>query len=413
MSSGLFTEYLVTVRLGIRHEIRERKTRLTYKGIGRLCMADKENTVSGKAGRSIETFPVLLTLPYKAPPSRKHRRVGSITAVAAVVCSTLIVATMVTCSALTTHIASPKASDPIPLVYATGTKPLPPTGTPPTLPTALPSPPPTPAPIIKLPAQHPIPYLCQPSQPTPTATPEVQPTPTPLNCTACPLTFSSSTASQDDIKAALASAADTYHLPHNLVFGVAQLESGWNPNLISCSYDIGLMQIKYGYWQSLDLIDVPACDIHATTYDPYILQDNANLGAKLLAYLECYFSFWGGSGSSVRHPGSGTMAWYYQNANLLFPDTHTANGSPNSASFCAATYHASSHPVYPAISASDDQSWSCPYTAKTGDNTLLDVVISTYNQGIGTTTSQGILNGWYVDYVERNIIDMSHKYGVG
>jgi len=44
--------------------------------------------------------------------------------------------------------------------------------------------------------------------------------------------------------------------------------------------------------------------------------------------------------------------------------------------------------------------WSCPYSATAGDNTLLDMTLSAYNEGAGYTDQYGIQNRWYVDGVE-------------
>lgn len=290
---------------------------------------------------------------------------------------------------------------------------------------ALPPTPPPPVPSITLPKERKIPPFCPPPTPTPspvatrtgTPAPTVIPSATPTpSCVPCPWNFSNPNPypSRADVKAALVAAADRYHLPHNLVFSIARLESGWNPYLVSCSYDIGLMQMKYGYWESVDLLNVPECGLTPTAYDPYILQDNAYLGAKMLAWLTCYYSYWGGTyGASLHYPGGGSIGWYYALAHKKYPDTHNPNGTVNASSLCAAVYHDANKLYYPALTATQETVWSCPYTATTGDNTLLDIVISTYNQGMGTTNSQGITNQWYVNIIEAYITQYGQSDGVG
>jgi hypothetical protein len=174
------------------------------------------------------------------------------------------------------------------------------------------------------------------------------------------------------------------------------------------------MQLKYGLWESVDLISAPECGLAQDTYDPYIPQDSAYLGAKLLAWLTCYYSYWGGVyGATLQNPGKGTLAWYYQQAGLQYPDTKNADGTANAHSLCAAVYHDATKPYYPFIAPTQEQTWSCPYSAKTGDSTLLDVVISTYNQGIGTTNDQGIANQWYIGYITKFIPYYGNTYGAG
>ncbi len=314
-----------------------------------------------------------------------------------------------------------------PLLFGTATPAAKGTTTPAATPRpVLPPPPPTPVPGIPLPAEHPLPRFCPPPTPTPTpaatATPDPKATPRPTatpaptatpSCVTCPWQFSAQSFTRDQVETALTKAATLYHLPHNLVYGVARLESGWNPYFISCSDDIGLMQLKRGLWQSMDELDVPECGLRATAYDPYDLQQNAYLGAKVLAWLSCFFSYWGGTGgANLANPGGGTIDWYYQQAQLAYPDL-TKAGKPNPASFCGAVYHDPNHLAYAAVAPTDAQVWSCPYTPKTGDSPLLDVVISAYNQGIGTTINNGIQNQWYVDIVEAYIVQYGQQYGAG
>ncbi|HZC78997.1 MAG TPA: hypothetical protein VE258_14695 [Ktedonobacterales bacterium] len=67
-----------------------------------------------------------------------------------------------------------------------------------------------------------------------------------------------------------------------------------------------------------------------------------------------------------------------------------------------ARYHDAAHPEYAALPenlASDG--WSCPYTPKTGDSTLLDITLSAYNAGAGAIYNCGCIpNPAYVASVE-------------
>lgn len=220
------------------------------------------------------------------------------------------------------------------------------------------------------------------------------------SCVPCPY-YKGNNPSQDQIRAALYTAADAYHLPRNLLLAVAWQESRWHEDVLSCDGGIGLMQLQYYTWPWLNQQSVPACGLSATSYDPNTLQGNANLGAKFLAWLSCFYSYWGNNGgSSLSNPGPYTMAWYYQQANLPYPDSKNANGSPNPNSLCAAVFNASDHPEYAALPSTTSQPWSCPYSATSGDPTLLDFTLSAYNEGPGYTDQYGIQNWWYVHGVE-------------
>ncbi len=181
---------------------------------------------------------------------------------------------------------------------------------------------------------------------------------------------------------------------------VAWQESRWHEDVYSCDGGIGLMQIQYYTYPWLNGQAVPACGLGVTSYDPYSLQGNADLGAKYLRYLSCFYSYWGnnGSGASLKNPGPYTIDWYYQQAGLPYPDSYTASGAANPNSFCAAVFNASG--AYPALPSTLHDPWSCPYTATTGDATLLDITLSAYNEGADYTDQNGIQNWWYVNGVE-------------
>ncbi|HEU0027409.1 MAG TPA: transglycosylase SLT domain-containing protein [Ktedonobacterales bacterium] len=219
------------------------------------------------------------------------------------------------------------------------------------------------------------------------------------SCLSCPY-YAGNNPSQSQIAAALESAARLYGIPANLMKAVAWQESRWHEDVYSCDGGIGLMQIQYYTYPWLNGQAVTACGLGATHYDPYTLQGNANLGAKYLKYLSCFYSYWGNNGAtaSLSHPGPYTIAWYYQQAGLPYPDSYTLSGAPNPQSFCAAVFNANGY--YPALPSSLHSPWPCPYTATTGDATLLDITLSAYNEGADYTDTYGIQNWWYVNGVE-------------
>lgn len=231
----------------------------------------------------------------------------------------------------------------------------------------------------------------------------------PASCVQCPFT-SGYNSSQSEIAAALSQAASTYSMPANLLKSVAWQESHWHEDVYSCDGGIGLMQIQYYVYRWLNGVSVSDCDIWATSYDPYTLQGNANLGAKYLKYLSCYYSYWGGynydangNPHSLSNPSKYTVDWYYLNATppLRYPDTLNADGTTNANSLCASVFNANSY--YPALPATTSDPWSCPYSATAGDTTLLDITVSAYNEGAGNIAQYGINNMWYVNGVEGYI----------
>lgn len=259
---------------------------------------------------------------------------------------------------------------------------------------------PTMIPANNLPPDHNIPPFCatggDPGTPTPTAVP---------GCSFCPFQFQPNTYTLDQAKAILVAAANDYHLPVELILALSHDESSWNPYIIGCSDDFGLMQIKVRpvtFWHSLDDASIPECGLTPTTYDPYTAEGNALLGAKLVASILCYFEFYGGHlGASRAMPGPNTTVWYYQQAHVNWPDLDLANGNPNPASLCATNYAAPAYKVLAPLTAA----WSCPFTPMAGDATLLDIVISAYNQGISGVSQNGIQNWSYVRSIETQIAD--------
>jgi transglycosylase-like protein with SLT domain len=229
----------------------------------------------------------------------------------------------------------------------------------------------------------------------------------PESCVTCPFT-SGYNSTQSQIAQALASAAATYNLPVNLLKAVAWQESHWHEDVYSCDGGIGLMQIQYYVYPWLNGVSVSDCGIPSTNDDPYTLQGNANLGAKLLKYLSCYYSYWGGynydangNPHSLTNPSKYTVDWYYLQAGLQYPDTLNADGTANANSLCAAVFGQNGY--YPALPSSTSAPWSCPYSATAGDTTLLDITVSAYNEGAGNIAKYGINNMWYVNGVEGYI----------
>ncbi|HEX8731999.1 MAG TPA: transglycosylase SLT domain-containing protein [Ktedonobacterales bacterium] len=227
----------------------------------------------------------------------------------------------------------------------------------------------------------------------------------PAACQTCPY-YAGNNPSQSQIATALANAAATYGLPVNLVKAIAWQESHWHEDVTSCDGGIGLMQVQYYVYPWLNSVSIPSavgCPMSATNYNPYTAQGNADLGAKYLKYLYCYYSFWGsynydanGNPHTLSNPSKYTADWYYQQANLPYPDSSLPN------SLCASVFTQNAY--YPALPSSKNDPWSCPFSATPGDTTVLDITVSAYNEGPGAINQYGINNmSFYVDPVEGYI----------
>lgn len=193
---------------------------------------------------------------------------------------------------------------------------------------------------------------------------------------------------------ALKQAATTYGVPVRLLYALASDESGRREWVVSCSGDAGLLQIKIIQWRALAIQVVPACGLSATTDSPWTLQGNANLGAKLVAWYRCYYGYAGDTGGILSAPGAYTVAWYYQQARLGWPST-----------LCLAVYHDSKQPAYVDLQlpTTEAERLACPYSAKVGDATYLEVIISAYDEGFGTMSADGITNWRYVNDIIWNL----------
>jgi soluble lytic murein transglycosylase-like protein len=290
--------------------------------------------------------------------------------------------------------------------------------------------------VVNVPKPPPVPFPTVTPTPRPTATPTRAPTatagatatagppptppPTPLPTatpTPCgPGAYQGGNPTQDQLRAALQTAASTYGLPANMLYAVAWQESRWHQDVVACDGGIGLMQIQTtstANW--INSVNVPACSLGPTSFDVYNYEGNALLGGKFLKWLSCYYSYWAGaSGATLANPGAESVDWYYHKAHLQYPDTLNADGTPNPNSLCVKVYNSS--PENPALPSTTSDPWSCPYdpydhpasnpnpgALHNPDNTLLDVTLSAYNEGPGTLYNCGICNPSYVTSVEGYI----------
>lgn len=313
---------------------------------------------------------------------------------------TTLTATLALSTATNTATASPRP---------TSTHPAP-TAVPPP-PTKIIAPPPPPPPTPTPPPATPTVSFC----PTPTAAPAVTatatsqatgtatatstplpPTATPSGCTTCPY-YAGNNPSDAQIAAALDAAAAKYGLPKNLVRAVAWQESKWHEDVTSCDGGVGLMQIQYYYADYFNGLSYAACGFGATSDDIHTLAGNADLGAKVLKYLQCYYDFGGPYGGTASQPANGSSEYYYftHSPPLPYPDTSAAG------SFCAGVYTDPSRPQYQALPLSAPAEWSCPFSPNASDSTLLDLVLSAYNAGQGAIYNCSCIpNPWYVQSVE-------------
>jgi hypothetical protein len=219
----------------------------------------------------------------------------------------------------------------------------------------------------------------------------------PPDCVHCPYTYGNTSYTHAQVQEALDAAAEQYALPRALLYAVAWGESNWNSGTITCNYDLGVMQLKQGYLATFDNFNEPAgwCPgVQRTLYDPVrSMQENVLLGAKWLAWLRCYYGWMASSGGSQAAPDHDTLAWYYRQAGTPLPDT-SAPGS-----LCLSTAQDSSKPWFKDLGADATNLWSCPFSAKAGDRTFLDVVLAGYNGG-PQALDGSIPNDGYVSYIE-------------
>ncbi len=186
----------------------------------------------------------------------------------------------------------------------------------------------------------------------------------PPSCTPCGQ-HAGNNPSQPDIAAALQSAAARYQLPVNLVYGFAWEESQWHQDVITCDGGVGLMQIQYYYqdYFNSDPAIAGECGLGTTSYDIYTLQGNADLGAKVIKYLACYYM--------------GTAQGKYSGAGLAFPDGNLCTQLWNNNSNGPTTT------LYQDLPSSVSDGWSCPLDPTQGITSyeVLDYTASAYNAG--------------------------------
>ncbi len=338
-----------------------------------------------------------------------------------------------TATATSTNTAVPPTRTPRPKPTATAT-PLPPPPVRTTVQKPLPPPPPVPpkppAPPTATPCPTPTPLpTATPAPPTavPTDTPTVAATVAPTassvaspsaathtgvvtntlaGCTPCGVNAGNNP-SRAAITAALDTAADTYHLPRNLVYSVAWQESKWHQDVEACDGGVGLMQIQFYLADYFNGLPYQSCGLAATSYDIHTLEGNALLGAKVLRFLYCYYSYGASYGGLPGSPAAGSSQRYYWDAGLNYPDLtrRDANNTPNPNGLCAQVYNGVASAVYAGIPSTTADPWSCPYSAQTtNDSTLLDIVLSAYNAGQGAIFNCSCIpNPGYVGSVESFI----------
>ncbi len=266
-------------------------------------------------------------------------------------------------------------------------------------PVSVPHPPPPPPPPPATPTATP----CATATPVPTATATSDATASPMtssgnvslaalqvnSCTPCGQN-SGGNPSQSQIRAALNAAASLYGLPHNLLYGFAWQESKWHQDVMACDGGVGLMQIQYyyaDYFNHSSVLNASGCGVSDTSYDIYTLSGNANLGAKVVKYLSCYYM----------RIASGK----YQAAGSGFPDT------ASNPSLCATLYANNTNgpttTLYQDLPSSASDGWSCPLDPTQGLTSaeVLDYSVSAYNAGQTAIYNCGCVpNLGYVGAVE-------------
>ena len=146
--------------------------------------------------------------------------------------------------------------------------------------------------------------------------------------------------SRGQVTSMLRTAAHNYGLPTNLLLAIAWQESGWYQHVIARDGGIGVMQIQPDTVTWLN-------QTYGTNYDPHQLQANINLGINMLQWLYNY---------------------YIPYCNQGMPAGQTCT-------------------------------WDTVWPGATDGATVRQIVISSYNQGVGTTALYGIQNWSYVNNV--------------
>ncbi len=246
-------------------------------------------------------------------------------------------------------------------------------------------------------------------------------TPTP-GCAQCPYSLGAETETQAQIIADLKQAGADYHIPYRLLLSQTRDESGWREKIISCSNDVGLGQIKWNYWWDLNALAQPTCGIAATNYAIFSYSGNAHLAAKLMAWIACFYSYAGSQGGTLAAPAPGTAAYFYAQAGRSYPDSLSAGSTVPSTSLLTVTPSSTATPPtslcasvfktrrwYSDLPSTLANPWSCPFSATSGDHTLLDITISAYNEGIADLDANGIHNQNYVTNIEQGISNLANS----
>jgi hypothetical protein len=176
---------------------------------------------------------------------------------------------------------------------------LSPTPSPTPSPTASPTPTPTAAPTTAAPTSHPVP-TAPPAAPPPVAERPPAPAPEPTADPGCQPTYVGDAASRAQVRDALVAAGNTQYwvgvqlpkeltgplpvikVPANLMKAVAWQESGWQSNIMACDGGIGTMQVMPNTVQQVN-------DRFGENYDVNTLSGNVKLGANYIEWLIMYF----------------------------------------------------------------------------------------------------------------------------
>jgi hypothetical protein len=154
-------------------------------------------------------------------------------------------------------------------------------------------------------------------------------------------TFPGAEPTEDQVRQTMYNlAVSTGFLNFSLIEAEGWQESGWTENIQACDGGIGVMQIQPDTVTWLN-------QTYGTNYDPHQLQGNINLGINMLQWLYNY---------------------YIPYCNQGMPAGQTCD-------------------------------WDTVWPGATDGATVRQIVISSYNQGVGTTALYGIQNWNYVNNV--------------
>ena len=154
------------------------------------------------------------------------------------------------------------------------------------------------------------------------------------------------------VRQAITDAANQSNLPIPLVEAFASEESGWQPSIIACTGDAGILQISKP-------TEIWINQFFGLNDDPLDLKQGLEMGTKLIAHFYGYY------------------------INFLQKN-------------------------YPATCGTAGCDWDTVWPDAADHATVRDIVISLYNEGATTMFHYGILNWWYV----HNVLNGYHNsYG--